>query len=151
MLGQASSKRANSSKSYPCTVRSLRGFFVPQVLHIYAFCPSFQRHFQRAQLTIWKCPFDVLKEALWRAHLGPLTASFGLFDKTAPILRVVNKNNKSNTPYFSKQKAKLSFLLTTAVSDIYTLLLPVSAYLFISCINETSVSYPLFFSKNTSY
>jgi len=80
-----------------------------------------------------------------------LTASKRPFDKTTPILRVVNKNNKLNTPYFSKLKVKPLFLLTTAVLDIYTFLPPVSAYLFISCMNETSVSFPSFFSKNTSY
>ena len=47
------------------------------------------------------------------------------------ILRVVNKNNKLNAPYFSKPKAKPLFLLTTAILDIYTFLPPVSAYLFI--------------------
>ena len=75
---------------------------------------------QSAQLTIWKCPFDVLKEALWGAHLGSLTSSFGPFDKTTPFLRVVNKNNKFKPPYFWKQKAKPLFLLTTAVLDIYS-------------------------------
>ena len=61
---------------------------------------------QSAQLTIWKCPFDVLKEALWRAHLGPLTASKRLFDKITLFLRVVNKNNKLKPCYFEKQKEK---------------------------------------------
>ena len=60
-----------------------------------------------------------------------MTASKRPFDKTTPILRIVNKNNKLNTPYFSKSKAKTLFLLTTAVLDIYTFLPPVSAYLFI--------------------
>jgi hypothetical protein len=60
-----------------------------------------------------------------------LTASKRPFDKATPILRVVNKNNKLNTPYFSKSKVKPLFLLTTAVLDIYTFLSPVSVYLFI--------------------
>jgi len=60
-----------------------------------------------------------------------LTASKRPFDKTIPILRVVNKNNKLATFYFSKSKVKPLFLLTTAILDIYTFLPPVSAYLFI--------------------
>jgi len=60
-----------------------------------------------------------------------LTASKRPFDKSTPILRVVNKNNKLTILYFSKSKVKPLFLFTTAVLDIYTFLPPVFAYLFI--------------------
>ena len=46
------------------------------------------------------------------------------FDKIINILRVVKKNNKLKTPYFSKLKVKPLFLLTTAVLDIYSFPLP---------------------------
>ena len=111
------------------------------------FTPSFF-----AYLCIFAPHFSaIFKEPNLRFESAHLTSSKRLFDKTAPILRVVNKNNKLNTPYFSKLKVKPLFLLTTAVLDIYTFLPPVSAYLFISCMNETSVSFPSFFSKNTPY
>ena len=54
-----------------------------------------------------------------------MTSSKRPFDKTTPILRVVNKNNNLNPQYFSKQKAKHPFLLTIAVLDIYTFPPPV--------------------------